>query len=100
MRTLMTIEIPVETGSRALVDGTLAETVELVLSDIKPEAAFFSAAAGVRTIHAVFELADPVGICPTIEPFFTRLNAKVELTPCMNADELAEGTRRALERLS
>jgi hypothetical protein len=100
MRTLMTVEIPTDVGTRALFDGTLAETVELVFGAVKPEVAYFSASAGVRTIHAVFDLADPVGICPTIEPFFTRLNAKVDLTPCMNAQELAEGTERALARLS
>lgn len=99
MRTLLKVDIPVEAGSRATRDGTLAETVEQVFNRIKPEAAYFCADGGTRTIYAVFDLTDPTDICPTNEPFFINLNARVELVPCMTQDELEAGVHKALSTL-
>lgn len=98
MRTLLKIDIPVQAGSRAVQDGTLAETVKSVFSQITPEAAYFSADSGVRTIHAVFDLADPTEICPTLEPFFMQLDASCELVPCMNQEELEAGMAKVFSR--
>lgn len=97
MRTLLKVEIPVETGSKATLDGKLAETVKTVFSRIKPEAAYFCADGGRRSIYAVFDLADSTEICPTIEPFFMSLDAKVGLVPCMNQEELEAGVAKALD---
>ncbi len=96
MRTLLKVDIPVETGSRAVRDGTLAETVKAVFGRITPEAAYFSADGGSRSIYAVFDLADPTEICPALEPFFLNLDAKAELVPCMNSEELEAGMAKAL----
>lgn len=99
MRTLLTVEIPVTTGSRAVQDGTLAQTVKSVFSQISPEAAYFSADGGSRTIHAVFDLADPTEICPALEPFFINLDAQCELVPVMNQEELETGMAKVLSQL-
>lgn len=98
MRTLLKVNIPVQTGSRTVQDGTLAQTVKKVFSQITPEAAYFSAEGGVRSIHAVFDLADPTEICPTLEPFFTDLDAACELVPCMNQEELEAGMAKLFDR--
>lgn len=96
MRTMLKVEIPVEAGSKATKDGSLAETVKAVFSRIKPEAAYFSPDGGKRSIHAFFDLPDPTEICPALEPFFMNLDAKVELVPCMTAEELEAGLTKAL----
>jgi len=91
MRTMLKVHIPVEAGSKAIQDGTLAETVKSVFSRIQPEAAYFCAEGGRRTFYAFFDLANPTEICPTNEPFFINLDAEVELVPCMNQEELEAG---------
>lgn len=99
MRTMLKVEIPVEAGSKATLDGTLAETLKAVFSRIEPEAAYFCADGGRRTIYAFFDLADPTEICPTNEPFFINVDANVELVPCMNQEELEAGVAKALANM-
>lgn len=100
MRTMLKVQIPVEEGSRATKDGSLAKTVESVFQRIEPEAAYFCADGGHRTIYAFFDLTDSTEICPTNEPFFMNLNARVELVPCMNQEELEAGVTMALSNLA
>jgi hypothetical protein len=46
---------------------------------------------GTRTLFLVFEMDDPSTIVQVTEPFFTKLNAKVELLPVMNREEMMKG---------
>jgi hypothetical protein len=96
MRTMLKVQIPVQTGSKSIQDGSLAETVKSVFSRIEPEAAYFCAEGGKRTLYAFFDLADPTEICPTNEPFFINLDAEVELVPCMTQEELEAGMAKTL----
>ena len=96
MRTMLKVQIPVQTGSKCIQDGSLAETVKSVFSRIEPEAAYFCAEGGKRTLYAFFDLADPTEICPTNEPFFINLDAEVELVPCMTQEELEAGMAKTL----
>lgn len=95
MRTMLKVQIPVEAGTKAIQDGTLASTVETVFNRIKPEAAYFCAEGGKRTLYAFFDLPDPTEICPASEPFFINLDAEVELVPCMTQEELEAGMVKA-----
>ena len=57
MRTLLRASIPVETGNAAAKAGTLGSTVEKLLSELKPEAAyFFNDDNGNRSGSIVFDL--------------------------------------------
>jgi hypothetical protein len=41
MRCLLKVSIPVETGNATIGDGTLPKTIESILNELKPEAAYF-----------------------------------------------------------
>ena len=59
MRTLLRVSIPVETGNAAAKAGTLGSTVEKILADLKPEAAyFFNDDNGNRSGSIVFDMKD------------------------------------------
>ena len=59
MRMLLRVSIPVETGNAAAKAGTLGSTVERILADLKPEAAYFFADDnGHRSGSIVFDMKD------------------------------------------
>jgi hypothetical protein len=91
MRMLLRVSIPVETGNAAAKAGTLGSTIEQILADLKPEAAYFLADDnGQRSGSIVFDMKDTSQIPAVAEPWFLAFNAKVSLRPIMNPQDLAK----------
>ena len=91
MRTLLKVTLDVEASNQAIMDGTLPKIIGDTTERIHPEASYFFTQDGCRTCMMVFDLKDPSDIPVIAETFFLNLNAKVEFTPVMNADELKKG---------
>jgi hypothetical protein len=90
MRMLLRVSIPVEAGNAAAKAGTLGPTVEKILADLKPEAAyFFPDDSGQRSGSIVFDMKDSSQIPAIAEPWFLAFNAKISLRPVMNPQDLA-----------
>ena len=92
MRCLLKVAIPVETGNAAISDGSLPKTIESILADMKPEAAYFTGDNGKRTGFIFFDLKDASQIPAVAEPWFLAFDAHVELHPAMNLDDLKKAT--------
>jgi hypothetical protein len=91
MRMLLRVSIPVETGNAAAKAGTLGSTIERILGDLKPEAAYFMADDnGNRSGSIVFDMQDASQIPAIAEPWFLAFNAKVSLRPVMSPQDLAK----------
>lgn len=89
MRMLLRVSIPVESGNAAVKAGTLGKTIEKILRDLKPEAAYFFADdEGRRSGSIVFDMTDTSEIPAVAEPWFLAFNAKVSIRPIMNAADL------------
>lgn len=100
MRCLLKAVIPVESGNAAISDGTLPATIESILADMKPEAAYFAEEDGKRTGFIFFDLKDASQIPAVAEPWFLAFNAHVELHPAMNLADLKQsgsGMERAVK---
>jgi len=92
MRMLMRVSLPVETGNAAAKAGTLGSTVQKLLADLKPEAAyFFTDDNGNRSGSIVFDMKDTSQIPAIAEPWFLAFNAKVSFRPVMSPEDLAKG---------
>jgi hypothetical protein len=91
MRMLMTARIPTQDGNRAIKDGTLPEIIRKTLEAVQAEAAYFTTIDGQRTMLVVFDMKASSDMPRIAEPLFMGLNAVVELTPCMNAEDLKGG---------
>ena len=91
MRVMARISIPAEAGSQAIKDGTLGSVMQRAAERWKPEGMYFTTFDGRRTAFMVFELPDASGMPPFAEPFFSTLDADVQLAPVMNGDDLQKG---------
>ena len=90
MRMLLRVSLPVESGNAAAKAGTLGSTIEKILADVKPEAAYFYADDdGHRAGSIVFDMKDASQIPALAEPWFLAFNAKVSFRPIMNPQDLA-----------
>lgn len=91
MRMLLRVSIPVEAGNAAANAGTLGSTIEQILADLKPEAAYFFADDnGQRSGSIVFDMKDSSEIPAVAEPWFLAFKAKVSVRPIMNPQDLAK----------
>ena len=91
MRMLLRVSIPVDAGNAAAKAGTLGSTVEQILADLKPEAAYWYADdSGNRSGSIVFDMKDPSEIPAVAEPWFLAFKARVSLRPIMNTQDLAK----------
>jgi hypothetical protein len=91
MRMLLRVSIPVEAGNAAAKAGTLGSTVEKILADLKPEAAYFFADdSGQRSGSIIFDMKDSSEIPAVAEPWFLAFNANVSFRPIMNPQDLGK----------
>ena len=88
MRCLLKVTLPVAEGNAAVADGSLAPTINSILSDLKPEAAYFAEENGARTAFLFVNIENSSQIPAIAEPWFLAFNAKVEFHPAMNLEDL------------
>jgi hypothetical protein len=85
------ISIPVESGNRAINNGSLPAVMQRTAERWHPEAMYFTTFDGRRTAFLIFNLPETHDLPPFAEPFFTELNAEVEVAPVMDGTDLQKG---------
>ena len=91
MRFLMKVSLPVEKANAAAKDGSLASTIQSILAELKPEAAYFATdGQGRRSGYIFFDMQEPSQIPAVAEPWFLAFDAAVEIVPSMKPVDLAK----------
>ena|SRR5438309_5910917 len=99
MRVMLKLEFDVAAGNRSVQDGSLPKLIQEFIQKHKPEASYFLPSGGTRSAIFFLDLKDASQIPPLVEPWWMTANARVEVTPAMNAEDLAQGIA-ALEKKS
>jgi hypothetical protein len=88
MRFLVKVNIPVAAGNQAAKAGKLGTTIQSILEELKPEAAYFGDNNGQRTAFLFLDMQDASQIPAIAEPWFLAFNASIEMHPVMVPDDL------------
>lgn len=91
MRVMLRFTIPVERGNRAVADGSMQRAIDGLLSAHNPEAAYFFVEQGKRGGLVVFDIGDAAELPRINEPLFAALDASIDVTPVLTADDLKRG---------
>jgi hypothetical protein len=100
MRMMMKVTIPIEAGNAAVRNGSLGTTMQKILADLKPEAAYFAEDSGQRTGYIFFDMKESSQLPAIAEPWFLAFNASLTVRPAMSAEDLAmamPGMERAVK---
>ena len=88
MRIMVKFWVPVAAGNAAIRNSKLEKEFGQLLEDLKPAAGYFYPGDGERSGFFVIDMEDSWRVADTVERFFFGLNARVELTPVMNGEDL------------
>ena len=90
MRFVINLQMPPEPFNTMTREGTSGSTLQAILEEIKPEAAYFYAPNGCRGGTLIVNMDDPSQIPSIAEPFFLKFNAKVEFHVAMTPEDLGK----------
>ena len=82
---------PVDAGNAAIRTGKLEKVFQQLIEDLKPEAAYFHAVDGDRGGFFVVNMQESSQLAEVAERLFFGINAKIEVIPVMNAEDLQKG---------
>jgi hypothetical protein len=90
MRMLVKVTIPHEPFNTAVRNGTAGETIQRIMGQIRPEAAYFTNLDGSRGAILIVDVADPSKVPAIAEPFFISFNADVQFHVVMSPEDLGK----------
>jgi hypothetical protein len=92
MRVMVKFTFPTTEETNAKIrDGSIGQTMETMLGNLQPEAAYFGPTDGKRGGHLVFNMEEESELVTKLEPLWLELGATVEMVPVMTADDLRAG---------
>ena len=96
MRIMVKFTVPTTEENNAKIrDGSMGQTMEALLSNLQPEAAYMCPVDGKRGGYLVFNMEEESEGVTKLEPLWLELGATVEIIgPVMNADDLRAGLQR------
>ncbi len=92
MRFMLTFRVPMDEGNTGIIDGSLGQTLEAIIDELKPEAAYFGPIDGARGGHLVVNFDDPSQLPAFAEPLFLGLGATIQIYPVFTPEELPTET--------
>ena len=90
MRVLLSVTFPPEPFNTLMKEKKAGQILNRILTELKPEAAYFTDENGCRGGLLVINIPDPSKIPFFAEPFFLNFNAECRLRIAMTPEDLAK----------
>ncbi len=91
MRMMLKATMDTAAATKAMQEGRMPTVMQSMMEKLKPEAAYFGPDGGHRTAFIIFQMDDPSQLPAISEPLFREFNARVEVFPVMDRDDLQRG---------
>jgi hypothetical protein len=91
MRTIVKFTIPTQEANPLVKDGSIGQTMESLMGNLQPEAAYFGPIDGKRGGFIVINMEEGSDVVTKLEHLCLELRATIELFPVATADELRAG---------
>jgi hypothetical protein len=88
MRIMIKFSLPTAAANEAIKSGKLAETLQRLLQELKPEAGYFYPEGGHRGGILIVNANDSRDVLRLAEPLWIAAGAEVSLTPVMGLDDM------------
>jgi len=98
MRMLMHVKFENARFNAATLDGTVGRTIQRILEETKPEAAYFTEYDGRRGVILVVNVEEPSRVPALAEPWFLLFDADVQFHIAMKPEELARAGIEAIAK--
>lgn len=92
MRCMVTFRVPTQEANATIRDGTFPQTLQSIMEDLKPEAAYFTDVDGARGGVFIVNMDDGSQLPAIAEPLFFGMGATVKVQVVMTLDDLQKAT--------
>ena len=93
MRFMIRFGMPTEKVNAAIKDGTFPQTVQSLLEELQPEAAYFTVVDGARCGIFILNMNDAYQLASVAEPLFFGLGAPInEVQLLMTPEDFQKAT--------
>jgi len=92
MRFMLSFRIPTEQGNALIKEGRLPETLQSIIEDLKPEAAYFTDVDEARGGIFIVNMDDASELPAMVEPLFHALNATIQAHIVMTPEDFQNAT--------
>ncbi len=99
MRVMLSFRIDPEKGDALIKEGRIGETMESILEELKPEAAYFTDVEGTRGGYLVVNMDDASQIPAMTEPLLLGLGATVQMHPVMTPEDIRGAAGESLQQM-
>ncbi len=97
MRFMISFRMPTDKGNAVIKEGRLPQTLQSIMEELKPEAAYFTDVDGARGGYLIVNMDDASQLPAMAEPLFFGLGATLQVHLVMTAEDL-EKASPALEQ--
>jgi hypothetical protein len=89
---MLSFRMPTEKGNALIKEGKLAETLQSIMEELKPEAAYFTDVDGARGGYLIVNMDDASQLPAIAEPLFFGVGATIKVHVVMTVEDLQRAT--------